>query len=101
MCLDELLHTQTHLCTYEVVCIGPRSNDALLSQIAASAVEGTRLRAALVAQAQAVLGMHALVGAALPPIGLQALMRHLTLAKVSLLRIWRISIGITFHLSSR
>ena len=45
-------------------------------------MEGTRLRAALVARAQLLLHMHALIGAALPPDGLQALMRHLGLAKV-------------------
>lgn len=50
--------------------------------MASAAVEGTRLRAALLAQAQAVLALHTIVGAGLPPVGLQALMRHIVLAKV-------------------
>ncbi|KAK9806686.1 hypothetical protein WJX73_008328 [Symbiochloris irregularis] len=58
-----------------------RSNDALLSQMVAAAVEGTRLQAALASSTRTVLAMHQLVGAKLPPPGLHALVRHLGLIK--------------------
>ena len=40
------------------------------------------MKMALVANTQLIMGMHALVGAAMPPSGLHTLMRHNGLAKV-------------------